>query len=149
MATPTSSGGPAPSTNSPLSTEDGTTSVADSVVVKVAGIAARQIDGVHELGGGGSRAVGSLRQRVPGAGGPDLGQGVSAEVGEHETTIDIDVVLDYGVSIVDVTQAIRRNVITSVEGMTGLQVSAVNIDVDDIYIPEDDSSAQPQPSRVQ
>jgi len=56
--------------------------------------------------------------------------------------------VEYGVAIVDLAQAIRRNVITAVERMTGLEVTEVNITVDDIFISDDDNE-EPAPSRVQ
>ncbi len=135
---------------SALLTERGRTSIADSVVTKIAGIATRQIDGVHDLGTGGTRAFGAIRQRIPGSTGPSITQGVSVEVGERQAAIDLDVVIDYGVPIVDLAEGIRRNVIGAVERMTGLQVTEVNIAVDDIYIDsEDDSDQQQTPPRVQ
>ena len=122
-----------------LTTGHGRTSIADSVVQKIAGIAAREVTGVHDLGTGGKRAVGTFRQRIPGtSSGPNVAQGVSVEVGERQAALDLDVVCDYGVSIVDLSHAIRTNVITSVEGMTGLEVTEVNIAVDDVFLAGDE-----------
>lgn len=132
-----------------LVTSQGRTSIADSVVRKIAGIATREVSGVHNLGTGGARAFGAIRGRIPGSSGPNVSQGVTVEVGERQAAVDLDVVVEYGVSIVDLSQAIRRNVISSVERMTGLEVTEVNISVDDIYIPGDDQDDQQQPSRVQ
>jgi uncharacterized alkaline shock family protein YloU len=44
---------------------------------------------------------------------------------------------------------VRRNVINAVEGMTGLQVTEVNIAVNDIHLPTDDEGQQQEPARVQ
>jgi uncharacterized alkaline shock family protein YloU len=135
-----------------LVTTQGKTSIADSVVQKIAGISAREVSGVYNLGAGASRAFGSIKERIPGPSGPSVGQGVAVEVGEKQAAIDLDVVVEYGVSIVDLAQAIRRNVINSVERMTGLQVTEVNIAVDDIHIPSDspgDDGGSQEPSRVQ
>ncbi|KLL13115.1 Asp23/Gls24 family envelope stress response protein [Protofrankia coriariae] len=129
-----------------LVTSKGKTSIADSVVRKIAGVATREVEGVHNLGSGGARAVGSLRQRIPGSSGRNVSQGVGVEVGERQAAIDLDVVVDYGVSIVDLAQTIRSNVVGSVEGMTGLEVTEVNIAVDDVFIPAEDEE---QPTRVQ
>lgn len=129
-----------------LVTAQGRTSIADSVVRKIAGVATREVSGVHNLGTGGARTFGAIRERIPGSTGPSATQGVAVEVGERQAAIDIDVVVEYGVSIVDLSQAIRRNVIASVERMTGLEVTEVNIAVDDIYLDSDDDDA---PSRVQ
>ncbi|KQQ43936.1 Asp23/Gls24 family envelope stress response protein [Nocardioides sp. Leaf307] len=120
-----------------LASEQGRTSIADAVVSKIAGIAARDISGVHALGGGTARAVGALRDRIPGSR-TNLSQGVAVEVGERQAAVDLDLVAEYGVSIADLAQAVRRNVVGSVERMTGLEVTEVNITVHDIFL--DDGS---------
>jgi hypothetical protein len=48
---------------SELITEHGKTSIADSVVAKIAGLATREVSGVHEMGGGTSRAFGAIKDR--------------------------------------------------------------------------------------
>lgn len=130
-----------------LVSEQGRTSIADTVVSKIAGIATREINGVHDLGGGAARAVGALRERIPGSR-TNLSQGVAVEVGERQAAIDLDIVADYGVSIADLATGIRRNVISSVERMTGLEVTEVNITVHDIVV-EGDAEAEPAVSRVE
>ncbi|MDQ6649624.1 MAG: Asp23/Gls24 family envelope stress response protein [Actinomycetota bacterium] len=143
-----SSGGSS-SSGSQLVTQQGKTSIADSVVQKIAGIAAREVSGVHNLGGSGARTFGAIRERIPGSSGPNISQGVSVEVGERQAAIDIDIVVEYGVSIADLAQSIRKNVVTTLERMTGLQVTEVNVNVDDIYIPGDDEKSSSEPARVQ
>jgi uncharacterized alkaline shock family protein YloU len=116
-----------------LVTAQGTTSIADSVVAKIAGVAAREISGVHAMGGPTGRAMGAIKERI---GGTSAGQGVKVEVGQRQAAIDIDLIVDYGVSIVDLSQAVRDNVIRQVERMTGLEVTEVNISVNDVYLGE-------------
>ena len=135
-------------------TAQGKTTIAASVVQKIAGIAAREISGVFALGGGVSRAFGAIRERIPGGGtGVSNITGVQVEVGEKQAAIDLDIVVEYGASIVDLARAVRRNVITAVERMTGLEVIEVNIAVNDINLPEaeDGTEAQviPAPTRVE
>ncbi len=120
-----------------LQTSQGTTSIADTVVSKIAGIAAKDVSGVYALGGGASRALGAVRERIPGAR-TNHSQGVSVEVGETQAAVDIDLIAEYGVAIADLAASVRRNVIGSIERMTGLQVTEVNISVADIHLPEDD-----------
>ena len=137
--------------DSALVTEQGKTTIADTVVSKIAGIATREVSGVHALGGGTSRAVGALRERIPG-GRTNHSQGVSVEVGERQAAVDIQLVAEYGVSITDLSAGIRRNVISAVERMTGLDVTEVNIEVQDVYLPSDDESDEQdedKASRVQ
>lgn len=83
----------------------GKTTVADGVVAKVADMAAREVPGIHNLGGAGTtRAFGAMRQRLSG-GNSGVTRGVRGEVGERRATADLDVVVEYRISIstVDVT----------------------------------------------
>ena len=130
--------------STPLQTEHGTTTIADGVVAKIAGIAAGDVAGVYALGGGAARAFGALRERIPG-GTTNHAQGISVEVGEQETAIDVDLVAEYGVSVVDLAEGVRRNIIMSVERMTGLRVIEVNITVNDVHLPQDDPQPEPEP----
>jgi len=130
----------------PLQSERGTTSIADTVVTKVAGIAAREVPGVHSMGGGVSRALGGMTSRV--GLGDDRTQGVSVEVGEREAAVDLTVTVDYGESVPQVSQAIRENVIKRIEGITGLSVTEVNVQVNDLYFPGDDEPDEPRTERV-
>ncbi|MEU6645475.1 Asp23/Gls24 family envelope stress response protein [Saccharomonospora sp. NPDC046836] len=125
----------------------GKTTIASSVVQKVAGIAAREVSGVFALGGGVSRAFGAIRERIPGSGTVTT-SGVSVEVGEKQAAVDLDLVVEYGARIVDVAKAVRRNVISTVEQITGLEVIEVNIAVNDIHVPEEDGEEEPV-SRVE
>lgn len=135
-----------PVRRSELATELGRTSIADSVVAKIAGLACREVSGVHEMGAGTARAFGAIRERISSNDGPSsLTRGVSVEVGERQAAVDLDIVVDYGVAIVDVAESIRRNVIGRVESMTGLQVTEVNVSVDDVYLGESDDEPEQQP----
>ena len=122
--------------DTPLLTERGQTSIADIVVTKVAGVATREVRGVHSAGAGVSRAIGTVTQAL--GVGDERTQGVSVEVGDKEAAVDLTVVIDYGESIPRVAQAIRENVIKRIEGITGLQVTEVNVSVNDVYFPGDD-----------
>jgi uncharacterized alkaline shock family protein YloU len=116
-----------------VSTEAGNTRIADGVVAKIAGLAARDIPGVFSMGSGMARRVGQLRSLIPGSS-EAAAQGVSVEVGQREAAIDLNIVTWYGQSIVEISEAVRRNVVGQVEGMTGLHVVEVNIQVDDIHV---------------
>ncbi|ONI78693.1 stress protein, Gls24 family [Actinosynnema sp. ALI-1.44] len=131
-----------------LQTEDGNTAIADVVVQKIAGLATREVSGVHALGGGTARMLGAIRDRIPGAS-ASVGQGVSVEVGEKQAAVDLEIVVEYGVAINDLARTVRRNVITAIEQITGLEVVEVNINVNDIHLPGDDEGSEPETSRVQ
>jgi uncharacterized alkaline shock family protein YloU len=119
-----------------LNTAEGKITVAENVVQKIAGIACREVSGVHAMGSGSTRAFGALRERIPGSNGPNVAQGVGVEVGETEAAIDLDIVVEYGISIADLGRSIQRNVKAGIERMTGLNVVEVNVSVDDVHMPE-------------
>ncbi|GAA1672236.1 Asp23/Gls24 family envelope stress response protein [Fodinicola feengrottensis] len=149
MTNPTSTKTPATVPTGALVSTHGTTTVSDSVVQKVAGLAAREIPGVYDLGGGAARAFSAIRERIPGAS-ASAGQGVSVEVGEKQAAVDLQILLEYGVPIADVANAIRRNVINAIERITGLEVVEVNINVSDVHIPGDGAGTDPaDTARVQ
>jgi uncharacterized alkaline shock family protein YloU len=120
-----------------LVTPQGKTTIADIVVSKIAGLAAREVAGVHDLVGQGmGAAVSGLAQRV---GRSDTrSTGVNVEVGERETAVDLRITVEYGVSIPELAIAVRANVIDRLQSMTGLVVKEVNIDVVDLYFPEEE-----------
>ncbi|MFI7545831.1 Asp23/Gls24 family envelope stress response protein [Actinoplanes sp. NPDC049599] len=119
-----------------LNTAEGRIIIAENVVQKVAGIACREVSGVQAMGSGSTRAFGAIRERIPGSNGPNVAQGVGVEVGETEAAIDLDIVVEYGISIADLGRSIQRNVKTAIERMTGLNVVEVNVSVDDVHMPE-------------
>ena len=122
---------------SSLRSERGNTTISDAVVSQVAGIAAQEVEKV-QMGGGAAAAVGGFLQSVTGSSsGGNYARGVSVEVGEEETAIDLTMAVEYGVSIPQVTEAARRNVINRVENLLGLQVTEVNITVNDVQFPEE------------
>jgi uncharacterized alkaline shock family protein YloU len=134
----------------PLQTEHGKTTIADVVVTKMASIAAREVPGVYDLGGGVSRTLSAVAQRVPGSRGAATSRGVVVEVGERQAAVDLTLVADYGVPITDAADGVRRNVIETIERMAGLEVTEVNIDVVDIFIPgEDDDDGEDAEGRVE
>ena len=121
----------------PLQTPEGNTTINDTVVQKLAGIAAREVPGVHSMGNAARRAFDSISERIPGSQ-TNVSGGVSVEKGEQQAAIDLTIIIEYGSSVVDVAEGIRRNVIKTVEQATGLEVIEVNINVTDVHLPEDD-----------
>src|SRR5919199_3185982 len=121
--------------DSPLQTERGGTRIEDSVVQKIAGIAAQEVEGV-QMGGGTARAVGGFLESVTGSGGQ--ARGVSVEVGEVETAIELTMAVEYGKPIPRISEAVRRNVINRIENLVGLNVTEVNITVNDVIIPQEE-----------
>jgi uncharacterized alkaline shock family protein YloU len=127
--------------SAPLQTEQGTTTITNSVVAKIAGLAAREVDGVQDLkspdtGG----AMSDIATKV--TGGDERGSGVKVEVGEREAAIDLGMTVQYEVNIPRLAEAVRQNIIKRVQSMTGLTVTEVNITVSDLFFPEDEQAAR-------
>jgi uncharacterized alkaline shock family protein YloU len=120
--------------------DGGRITVADGVVQKIAGMAAREVSGVFAMGTGAARTVGAIKERIPGSTGASVSQGVGVEVGENEAAVDLDIVVEYGVSANELGKGIQRNVKSSIERMTGLDVVEVNVNINDVHLPEDAES---------
>lgn len=113
----------------------GTTTISDQVVAKIAGIAAREIDGVVELtpqGLGGT--ISGLASKVSGSQSHD--HGVSVQVGQQEADIDMAMIVRYGSSIPRIAEAVRSSITEQLLSMTGLRAREINIAVTDIAFPE-------------
>lgn len=124
---------------SPLDSDLGTTTIQDSVVSAIVGIAAQEVEGVSMSHGGArvpgdsSPTVGEFVDNLTGGGGRT--RGLSVEVGERQAAADITVNVDYGHSIPQLTKAVRERVIERVQNLTGLEVNEVNIQVNDVTLP--------------
>jgi uncharacterized alkaline shock family protein YloU len=121
----------------------GKTVINDAVVAKVAGIAAREVPGVHALGGGAARALGALRDAMNAT---DLGQGISVEVGEKQVAADVTIVAEYPVALQKVASDVRAAIVQAIERIVGLEVTEVNVTVNDVHVPGDEDD---QETRVQ
>ncbi len=134
-----------PAPRGPLQTDHGVTTLEETVVAKIAGMAAREVPGVYDMGNAVRRALSAVTGRIPSSQ-TNVTGGISVEKGETQAAIDVVVVVEYGASIVEVGNAIRRNVIEQVESTTGLEVIEVNINVADVHLPgENDETSSPAP----
>lgn len=125
-------------------TSAGKNTIADGVVEKVAGIAAREVPGVHDLGNGAARAIGAIRNAINAQ---DRGQGISVEVGEKQVAADITVVAEYPVALQKLADSIRSAVSEAISSVVGMEVAEVNVTISDVFIPSDDKDDETE-SRV-
>jgi uncharacterized alkaline shock family protein YloU len=120
--------------NAELLAERGSTTIANEVVEKIAGISAREIPGVYDLGGDVARVFAAVRERI-GLGEADTSnKGVRVRLEGQQAAIDITIVIEYGFVVYSVTEKVRASVISKVENLLGLEVTEVNIVVDDVHI---------------
>ena len=101
--------------------------IADEVVAVIAGKAVSEIQGVYEMSGG---FAGGISEVLSGK--KNLSKGIKVVVTEKEAKIDVNIIVEYGVRIPDIAWAAQNAVKSAVENMTGLDVVAVNINVQGI-----------------
>jgi uncharacterized alkaline shock family protein YloU len=123
---------------SPLRTDRGVTTIKDTVVSKIAGMAAGDVEGVH-MGGGASRSAGGLLEGITGS--ENSTRGVSVEVGSIEAAIDLKMGIDYGKNILGTVGEVRQKIAERVQNMTGLKVTELNVTIADVILPEDSRDA--------
>ena len=100
--------------------------ISNDVVASIAGVAVSEVPGVYGMAGGITEIFGKK----------GLTKGIKVEVGEKETKIDVNIIVEYGARIPDVAFEIQNRVKKAVETMTGLKVANVNIHIQGINIPE-------------
>jgi uncharacterized alkaline shock family protein YloU len=115
---------------------EGDTTVTDGVIAKVAGLAVRDIPGVHALGGGAARVIGQLRDRI---GQTDLTQGISVDAQEAGVSLQVTLVAEYGVPLQDVAADVRAAISDAVTELVGRPVTRVDVTVADIVLPGEGS----------
>ncbi|MBL3678988.1 Asp23/Gls24 family envelope stress response protein [Leucobacter chromiireducens] len=116
----------------------GKTTIEDGVVAKIAGIAAREVTGVYALGGGAARVVGAIRDVLNTT---NLTQGISVEVGETQVAVDVTIVAEYPVSLQQVAGDVRGSIYRALRELVGMEVTEVNVTVNDVHIPSDDDQS--------
>lgn len=131
--------------DAPLQTEHGTTTIADQVVAKIAGLAMSKVDGVYAVGGGFSRALGAAKEAFGGS--KDIARGVSVEVGKKQAAVDLTLIVEYPHPVHKVAEQVREVVLTNIEKLVGLEVVEVNIDITDVHVPgEEDKKEEESPA---
>ncbi len=98
--------------------------ISDDVVAVIAGVAVSEVSGVAGMAGGFAGGISEVF-----SGKKNLSKGIKVEVGEKETKIDVNIIVEYGTRIPDVAFEIQNRVKKAVETMTGLKVLEVNVHV--------------------
>lgn len=111
----------------------GTVKIANEVVAMIAGAAVAEVSGVVGTSGG---VVSEVAERL---GRKSFAKGIKVEAGEKEALLEIAVVVKYGVKIPEVATLVQEKVKQRVEEMTGLKVKAVNIQVQGITFPGEET----------
>jgi uncharacterized alkaline shock family protein YloU len=124
---------------------EGTTHIDDIVVAKIAAAACREVGGIHDMashgmGGAVTGAIGAMTGAVTGGGDQQSTKGVTVQVGEQEAIVNVNIIIEYGARIPQIAQALRATIVDRLATLTGLTVRAVNIEVSDVYFPQQQAS---------
>ncbi len=105
----------------------GNVKISVDVVSTIAGIATSEVDGVAGMYG---TLAGGIAEMLGAKKNPS--KGVKVDMNETSVTIDLYIVVDYGVRIPELSWEIQENVKNNVETMTGLKVLKVNIHIEGV-----------------
>lgn len=97
--------------------------IADDVIKCIAALAATDIDGVAGMAG---NATNELAAKL---GGRTLEKGVKMSVSDDVVKLQLSVIVKYGCSIPAVSQKIQDRVRNTIENMTGLSVSEIDVNI--------------------
>jgi uncharacterized alkaline shock family protein YloU len=106
--------------------EYGNVNISDDVIGTITSIAASEIEGVSSLSYGITDNIGEK------FGIKSHSKGVRVDIAEENVSVDLNIIVEYGVRIPDICWKVQENVKKSIESMTGLVVSAVNVHVNGI-----------------
>jgi len=101
--------------------------ISDEVIASIASVAAAQVEGVSAMSGNLVNDIGDVF-----LGKKSGGKGVRVSSGQDEVELDLYINVKYGARIPEVAYRVQENVKKSVEGMTDLKVSRVNIHIQGI-----------------
>lgn len=102
----------------------GNIKISDEVIITIAAVAVSEIEGAHCVSG----ALNEIAQKF---GKKNFAKGIKVTV-EENITLDVNIVVDYGIKIPEVAWSVQDNVKKSVELMSGLTVDKVNVHVVDV-----------------
>jgi uncharacterized alkaline shock family protein YloU len=120
--------------NAELAAERGSTTIANEVVEKIAGIATREVPGVYDLGGDVARVFAAVKEKIGLGEADEDNRGIRVRLDGNTAAINITIVIEFGFVVHSVTEKVRAKVISSIENLLGLEVTEVNIVVDDVHV---------------
>ena len=103
--------------------------ISSEVIAVITSIISSDIPGVAGMSGG---VVGGIAERL---GRKDMTRGIKVQVDEDKVSIELSIIVEYGISIVETTDKLKKEVRGNVEKTTGLKVEAININVLGINVP--------------
>ena len=110
--------------------------ISNDVVAVIAGVAVSEVPGVASMSGG---FAGGISEVLSGK--KNLSKGIKVDAEEKDVKIDVNIIVEYGSRIPDVAFEIQNRVKKSVENMTGLKVSEVNVHVQGVKTEREENNS--------
>ncbi len=103
--------------------------ISSEVIAVITGLVSNEVPGIAGMSGG---LVGGIAEKL---GRRDLTKGIKVQINEDSVIVDLNVIAEYGVSIVEATKKLKQEIRNNIEKTTGLKVQAININVQGIQVP--------------
>lgn len=104
----------------------------EDVIAKIAGMAIQNIDGIFSMNG---NMFDNIADKIRSK--EDITKGIDVDVGEKQTALDLEIILEYGKDAHRVFENILQEVSTAIESMTGLKVIETNVYISDVMTKKD------------
>ena len=108
----------------------GTVQIADDVIAVIVGIAATEVEGIAALG---DDITNELMSKV---GIKNINKGVKVAINEGHVDVEVSLTVRYGYNIPATCAKVQEKIKNTVENMTGLKVTDVNVRIAGITMPK-------------
>lgn len=113
--------------------------ISDDVVAVIAGMAVSDVPGVADMAGG---FAGGISEVLSGK--KNMSKGIKVDIEDNNAKVDVNIIVEYGARIPDVAFEIQKRVKKSVESMTGLGVTEVNVHVQGVSTSREAEKEEPK-----
>ena len=115
------------------SNESGSINYSNEVLAKIAALATDEVEGVAGTSGGSLSDMLGVKNR-----------GIKVELEKQNVTVDVNIVVEYGKKLHEVSKKVQENIKKSIENMTALNVSAINVNVHSLHMekPKDEEEKE-------
>ena len=111
-----------------ISNELGTVAISDEVLCTIAGVAAKEVDGVAGLA---TSLGGNIKDLITKK---YVGKGVAVETKEGNLIVTVNLIVKFKANVQDVALKVQDAVLNAIEDMTNYDVYAVNVNVVNVQI---------------
>jgi len=113
--------------------DTGNIKISDEAIATIASIAAKSVPGVVDLDGG---PVSGIADAL---GVKSSTKGIKVEMSAESVSLDLNIIVAFGKDISDIASEVQEKVRESIENMTGLVAEKVNVNVNSVKMPGQDT----------